>query len=335
MMKKTTAPTMKDVAAEAGVSLGTVSKVFNHIPVGDVYRQKVEQAASKLGYQVNSYARGFKTNRTQTVALVWPTLRNPFYCYLADALVGTLMSRGYRAIVTITNYDSQAEQECLNMVRQNKVDGVIALTYNPNLEVDPALPFISIDRHFRAGVPCVASDNFGGGQLAAQKLIELGCQRLLFLGQGSGLANETDKRRTGFEAACQAKGVPFDALFLENETGFAPFEPFLVEHTRNGAFAYDGIFCSTDRLCYEIRKRLYALGVRVPDDVQMIGFDGIYRFDSEDLHCSTIVQPVQDIARTAVDLLLNENGASLPALVCLPVRYQSGGTTREDRKSVV
>ena len=82
-------------------------------------------------------------------------------------MIGELTRRDYRAIVSITNYDGQAEQRCLDMVRQNKVDGVIALTYNPDLEVAPDLPFVSIDRHFRTGVPCVASDNFGGGQLAA------------------------------------------------------------------------------------------------------------------------------------------------------------------------
>ena len=327
--KTSAAPTMKDVAAEAGVALGTVSKVFNDLPVRPESRRKVLDAARKLGYSVNSYARGFKTNKTRTVALIWPTLRNPFFAYLSDAMIGVLMRREYRAIVTITNYDKQAEQRCLNMVRQNKVDGIIALTYNPDLEVDPAIPFVSIDRHFRAEVPCVSSDNFGGGQLAARKLLQLGCRKLLFLRLGTDVASEADKRRAGFEAVCREGGVPFDALSVQNEEGFAPFDAFLDAHTHDGVFDYDGVFCNTDRLCYEIEKRLRARGVRVPDDVQMIGFDGIYRFDSEDLHCSTIVQPVEQIARTAVDLLLNNDRASLPALVCLPVSYRPGGTTKD------
>ena len=240
--KSTAAPTMKDVAAEAGVALGTVSKVFNNIPVGEEYRARVLDAARKLGYQVNSYARGLKTNKTNTAALVWPTLWHPFFASLADAIVGCLMKRGYRTIVTITNYDSQAEQQCIDLVRQNKVDGIIALTYNPALDVDPDLPFVSIDRHFKAGVPCVASDNFSGGQLAAAKLIELGCRRLLFLRRGSGVAGEADKRRMGFEAVCRDRGVPFDSLYLLDEAGFDPFDAFLAEHTHGGVFEYDGIF---------------------------------------------------------------------------------------------
>ena len=329
MTKKNNAPTMKDVAAEAGVALGTVSKVFNHIPVGDAYRRRVEEAARKLGYQVNSYARGLKTNKTNTVALIWPNLRNPFFACLSDAIVGTLMKRGYRTIIAITNYDNTAEQQCIDLVRQNKVDGIIALTYNPNLEVDPHLPFVSIDRHFRAEIPCVASDNFGGGQLAAQKLLELGCKKLLFLRQDSNVAGEADKRRMGFEAVCRERQIEFDSLYLHNEAGFAPFEAFLASHTHDGVFDYDGIFCNTDRLCYEIQNRLKALGLRVPEDVQMIGFDGIHHFDSDDFYCSTIVQPVAQMAQTAVDLLLSTDRSSLPALICLPVRYQPGGTTRD------
>ncbi len=81
-MKKTDSPTMKDVAREAGVALGTVSKVINNIPVGESYRQRVEDAIEKLGYHVNSYARGLKTNKTNCVALLMPSLRHPFFAIL-------------------------------------------------------------------------------------------------------------------------------------------------------------------------------------------------------------------------------------------------------------
>src|SRR5699024_3304879 len=156
-------------------------------------------------------------------------------------IIEELTRRDYRAIVSITNYDGQAEQRCLDMVRQNKVDGVIALTYNPDLEVAPDLPFVSIDRHFRAGVPCVASDNFGGGQLAAQKLLELGCQKLLFLRLGSAIAGEPDKRQAGFEATCRERSVPFDSLSVQNEEGFTPFDTFLDANLHSGVFDYDGL----------------------------------------------------------------------------------------------
>ncbi len=329
-MKRSCAPTMKDVAQEAGVALGTVSKVFNNLPVGESYRLRVEAAARKLGYQVNSYARGLKTNRTFSVALILPNITDPFFSALAQGIYESLAARQYKMILSLTSSNPEAEQRCIKMVQQNKVDGIIGLTYNPNLEVDPELPYVSIDRYFSPNIPCVASDNFGGGQMAAEKLLELGCTRLLFLRVGSKVPGEPDKRGDGFESVCRQHGVKCDSLRLNDEHGLSePFRAFLSRHMENGKLAYDGIFCATDALAIHIRGMLADLGVRVPEDVQLIGFDGIRRFTTNDLYCSTIVQPIRRLAETCVDLLLRENRSNLPRLICLPVTYASGGTTRE------
>lgn len=328
-MKKNSAPTMKDVAQEAGVALGTVSKVFNGIPVGESYRIKVEEAAKRLGYQVNNYARGLRANKTNVVALIIPSTMHPFFGMLADRVSRELIKRNYRLLLAITGYDPETEQKCLQMVRQNKVDGIIALTYSPDLKVEDDLPFVSIDRYFSPNIPCITSDNFGGGQLAAEKLIELGCKRLLFLRIGSVVPGEADKRGAGFEAMCQMKKVNYTAIRLRDEEGEAPFYEHLKEHISDGRLDYDGIFCSTDRLAYHIRKMLEQLGIRVPEDVQIIGFDGLKTFGDETYYCSTILQPIDKLAETAVDLLLSEDRSKLPALMCLPVTYAFGGTTKE------
>ena len=157
MRRSDAPPTMKDVAREAGVSIGTVSKVINGIPVGESYRRRVEAAIRALGYHVNTYARGLKTNKTSCVALVMPSLRHPFFAHLTDELTACLMRRGYRSLLMITDFDPEAEQKCFNMVRQNKADGVIALTYSPDLETGDDLPIVTIDRHLGYQVPCVSS----------------------------------------------------------------------------------------------------------------------------------------------------------------------------------
>ena len=100
----------------------------------------------------------------------------------------------------ITGFDPKAEQSCIQMIHQNKLDGAIGLTYNPDLKVDEDIPFVTIDRHFSSTVPCVSSDNFGGGRLAAEKLTELGCRHLAFLGVVSPVPSEVDKRGDGFES---------------------------------------------------------------------------------------------------------------------------------------
>ena len=329
-VKSSSAPTMKDVAREAGVALGTVSKVFNDLPVGEEYRRRVLKAADDLGYQVNSYARGLKTRKTYTVAMILPNVVTPFFAALAQHICHALTKRGYRMLLSVTDFDPEAEQQYIRMAQQNKVDGIIGLTYNPALQVDSGVPFVSFDRYFSPDVPCVASDNFGGGQLAAKKLVELGCRRLLFLRTGSRVPGEPDKRGEGFEAFCRTNGVEHDAVRLYDGDSYEPFQTFLKEHTENGKLLYDGIFCSTDRLSLDIQKILSGLGLRVPEDVQLIGFDGVPLFADGALPCSTIVQPIPQLAETCVDILLKENKSDLPSLICLPVNYASGGTTLDN-----
>lgn len=326
-MKKTM-PTMKDVAQEAGVALGTVSKVFNGIPVGESYRIKVEAAAKKLGYEVNQYARGLRAGTTSTVALILPSVDHPFFAALAQHVCTALLQRNYRMLLYVTAAQPEAERECLGMVRQNKVDGVIALTYN-QLQVAEELPCVSIDRSLGPDIPCVASDNYAGGRMAAVKLLELGSTRLAFLRVGSPNLSETDKRGDGFESFCRSKQVPYEMLRLDDGAEEAQFREFFRSHIRDGKLDIDGIFCSTDFLACRIRAMLEEMGLRVPEDVQVIGFDGIRQFGTGALFCSTIIQPVQKIAETCVDLLLAKDRSNIPALVCLPVGYASGGTTRE------
>jgi len=329
MKNRNSLPTMKDVAREAGVSLGTVSKVFNNIPVGEDYRKKVEAAAEKLHYEVNHYARGLKTNETLSIALLIPSLHHPFFSALTDEITACLMSRGYRNILMITNYDTEAEQKCLTLVHQNKVDGIIGLTYNPDLKVDASIPFVTIDRHLDPTIPCVSSDNFRGGQLAAEKLLSLGCKSLLFLRIGSDIYGEVNKREAGFESVCRERQAAYDSVILSDTGTEEPFFTYLKEHIKNGQMEFDGIFCNSDHLAAHVMAFLKQEGIRVPEDVQIIGYDGIRDYYSGRYHCSTIVQPVREIAETCVELILVKDRSSLPSLVLLPVHYAPGGTTRE------
>ena len=327
--KKNSNPTMKDVAKEAGVSLGTVSKVFNDVPVGASYRRKVEEAAERLHYQVNNYARGLKTNETRCIALLIPSLQHPFFSALTDEITAYLMSLGYRNMLMITNYDQDAEEKCITLVQQNKVDGIIGLTYIPALEVDPSVPFVTIDRHLNSSIPCVSSDNYQGGQLATEKLIELGCRNLLFLRIGSEIYGEVNKREAGFEAVCRERGIIHDSVTLSDTGTEEPFYEYQRSHITNGRLSFDGIFCNSDHLATHIIAFLNENGIRVPEDVQIIGYDGVPDFYSGRYYCSTIIQPVREMAAMCVDLILRKDRASLPSLVLLPVQYVPGGTTRE------
>ena len=208
-------------------------------------------------------------------------------------------------------------------------DGVIALTYNPNLEVDSSIPIVTIDRHLGETIPCVSSDNFRGGELAAEKLIELGCRRLLFLRINSRTPGEPDKRCAGFESICGAKGVEHKTLSVYDEETEEPIYRFVEENIHDGRFDFDGIFCNSDMLANGVCRFLTERGVSVPDQVQIIGYDGIIDRFTDQVVCSTIEQPIAQMAQAAVTLIMNYFETTEGMNVCLPVRYVSGGTTKD------
>ena len=329
MSTQNAAPTMKDVAREAGVALGTVSKVVNGIPVGDSYRQRVEEAIERLNYRVNSYAKGLRSSKSFLVAVMVPNLVNPFFASLVNCIDRSLTARKYKMLLFATDYDPQQEQEYVYLAEQQKVDGIICLSYNSQLIVPASVPLVSIDRCFSTNVPCVSSDNYGGGRLAAEKLVENGCRNLAFLRIGSQLTNEPNKRKDGFVSACEALGVPCTLKILDDGSPYTDFEDFLREHLHDGKLDFDGIFCVTDSLAYQIVNSLRGMGLRVPEDVQIIGFDGVRSFGDLEFYCSTIVQPLEDIAETCVDMVVERRWEKTPSMVCLPVTYAYGGTTRQ------
>lgn len=329
-MKKTnSAPTMKDVASEAGVALSTVSKVVNGLPVREPYKTKVEKAIQRLNYHVNSYAKGLKADKTGTIALLIPNLWNPFFAMLAHHIDQALQGWEYRMLLCTTESNPEMEQQYITMLQNNMVDGIIGLTYNPNLVIPEGVPFVSIDRSLGPGIPCVTCDNFMGGQMAAEKLADLGCQNVAFLRTGSSLNNEPNKRKAGFENGCLVRNLKYEMLILEDFEPFEKFDAFLARHMKQGRLSFDGIFCVTDKVACYIVKVLEKLRLRVPEDVQVIGFDGIRQFGDSEYVCSTIIQPVRELAQTCVDLLLQESAAAKPLLMCLPVAYAPGGTTRD------
>lgn len=333
-MKHQNAPTMKDVAREAGVALGTVSKVINGIPVGEEYRRKVEDAIQKLNYEVNTYARGLKVQKTNTVTLIIPDAINPFYAAFAHYIESYLYETGHFMVLCCSNGILEKEINYLNMASQNQADGVIALTYNDiGTYVPRNLPLISFDRIYNNDfTPRVASDNFAGGVLATEKLLEFGCKRPAFITFNSPYPGEADKRMDGYMHACKLHNI--SPLFLCEKSG-ADLTLSITDFIRKNqhddhSLSFDGIFVNTDFNSFQTIKILRSMGYRVPEDIQIIGFDGIHKFgfDDQELFVSSICQPIPQLAKTCVDMVLARDREMVPSLTLLPVKYQYGGTTK-------
>ena len=328
-MARAETPTMKDVAREAGVSLGTVSKVINNIPVGQSYRQKVELAAKKLGYQVNSYARGLRTNRTFAIGLIWTSLNDPYYAILAREIVAELAKRNYRVIM-LPEVDGGGTGFTNTIQRSTGVDGFIVLNERPLPNNELALPAVSVGQNWGNGVPCITADSFGGGRLAAETLYNSGCHKLLYLGSCADPASEANKRLAGFETYCRERDIPFETFLPADADSEEVFLRYLVDHIPSGAWSFDGVFCMNDRLANDIQSYLMLLGVHVPEDVQIIGFGGMKSMVTNRPICSSIELPVKSMAAAASDIILNGPPAGCTTFV-FPVSFLEGGTTGNKR----
>ena len=335
-MNEKKAPTMRDVALKAGVALGTVSKVINGIPVSEKNRIKVEEAIASLNYEVNTYARGLKTQKSKVVALIIPTTLNPFFANFVYYIESFLYQRGLKMLLCCANGIPEKEAEYLNLAINNKVDGVIALTYSDiGGYISEEFPLVVFDRFFENKmIPRVASDNFAGACLAVEKLLELGCKHPVYIRFHSIFPGESDKRLEGYLHACSKFGLEPDYLnLIECPENLELMKDFLASHKKpDGTLTFDGVFSHTDFHGHLFLRLLRKEGYRVPEDVQIIGFDGIrqFRYPKGDLFVSSICQPIEQLAEKCVELLIaRSNGITVPPLTLLPVKYEYGGTTKE------
>lgn len=319
--------TMKDVAKLAGVGVGTVSRVINGVPVKDSTLQKVTHAVAELGYEPDIYARGMKTNRSNTIALIVPTIWHPFFSEFGFHVEKELKLLGYKIFLCNSTGDPEVEDEYIQMIKQNKVDGIIGITYTDiDKSVSPDVPFVSIDRHFTSKVALVAADSREGGRIAFDELNKRGCQHFAFVGTHQDKESETKNRRIYFEKSAKAAGKKVSILdFEEPITNFE--EKVIRFFSENDEI--DGVFGISDFLALDVIKVLEKMGKRVPEDIQVIGFDGAKMSEERDYLVTTIRQPLDLMAKVAVEQIMNAiNGRPVEYKTITPVTFIEGNTTK-------
>ncbi|WP_342562341.1 LacI family DNA-binding transcriptional regulator [Paenibacillus sp. FSL R7-0345] len=319
---------IKDVANLAGVAVGTVSRVINNSgAVKPKTRQKVEAAIEELNYFPNEVARNFKMQRSRMVALLLPSIWNPFFSELAYYIEDELDREGYKLMLCNSGGKPEKELYYLDMLRQNKVAGIVGITYNDiENNVSNDIPIVSIDRHFNKKITCVTSDNYEGGRLALRELVKAGARKPAFMGSVTSVFSETMNRREGFIHEAQALGI--DYVIYEKPDPIVDNLAFIKEFLQKHGDA-DGIFAITDMLAASYIDQASKQGIRVPEDVKVIGYDGIQ--DSPYFHpiLSTIRQPVEEMARMTIKLLYDKiEGIPLEKQVYrIPVVFRQGETT--------
>src|SRR5258708_6215442 len=218
-MLKSKRVTREDVARRAGVSTATVSYVMNNgpRPVAALTRSRVLETIAELGYYPNEVARSLRVKQTLMIGLVIPDLLNPIYTGLAHSLEDICFSRGYVLIVCSTNRESDKERRFADLLRAKQVDGVVFLPDSESIKALTILqgahvPVVVLEHDLR-GLPCIAIDDFRGGYLGTEHLVQLGHRQIAFIEQ---VPNHTTSRRRvdGYRAALQDNGLGFDPALV-------------------------------------------------------------------------------------------------------------------------
>ncbi|WP_460518304.1 LacI family DNA-binding transcriptional regulator [Flindersiella endophytica] len=332
--------TMTDVARHAGVSTMTVSNVINQRTdrVGEPTRQRVLAAIAELGYQVNVTARGLRTGRTGVVGLAVPTFESGYFAELAGRLADRFAGHGLRLVMERTRGERTAELAALAASHLRRYDGfVLSVVSGQTSDLERlgiGAPVVVIgERAAPAGFDHALMDNVGGARLATELLLATGSRRIALLGgppvrSGAladgepGAAQSMPELRTrGYHAALEAAGLPLmDELLVPSYLGTADGYQSTLGLIADGV-AFDAVFALTDSAAIGALRALAEAGLRVPADVQVIGFDNLEagRFAVPAL---STIEPDNDAMADAICSLLvermHQGEARAPGQIVMP-----------------
>ena len=301
--------TSKDIARALAVSQSTVSRALRGDPrVAPATIARVLEAAQRMDYTPNLAARSLITRRTSTVGVVVSDITNPFYPELVEILHNEFALVGYRTILLNERTDAQLERYLAELIGGRAVDGLVytsAMLDAPLVGASTErLPVVLLNRSSGStSVDTVVADNVGGGRLAAELLVARGHRRIALVG-GPENASTARDREAGFRDALAAGGVPLDPGLrrvgqFSHESGYHWCLELLALDPRPTA-----IFAANDVVAFGVLDAARRLGVRVPEELSVIGFDDIDMARWEGFALTTIRQPRPEMARAAAGLLL-------------------------------
>jgi len=301
-----------DVAARAGVSKSTVSRVLTGNPkVHPATRARIEQAIRDLDYRPNALARGLVHGRTRTLGLVVNDLANPFFALLARGARLAADARGFSMLIVESDGTERHERACLAMLAERRVDGILLASMCP-IEVTmdevrcSGLQVVLVDSVDEDGiVSSVGTDNRRGGVLATQHLLQLGHRRIAFLGDVKTSAT-AHARLIGYRLAHRDASLePPEELIIDDLRHLA-----MVQTAISQAIGLPrpptAIFSVNDHFAVAALQALDSLGLRVPEDVTLVGYDDIPLAAWLSIPLTTVSQPKEEQGRIAADVLIDQ-----------------------------
>lgn len=304
--------TMKDIAKLAGVSTSTVSHVINKTRfVSEEISERVNNAAKELNYYAPSaLARSLKVNRTKTIGMLVTTSTNPFFGEVVKGVERSCYHKGYSLILCNTEGDNERMRQSINTLLQKRVDGLILMCSSLEGErIDvferyPDIPVVVMDWGPMLFTSDKIQDNsLRGGYLAAKYLIDCGHTEIGCI-TGPLIKHQAQMRYEGYKRAMKEAGLEFNANWIiesdfECEGGYQAFKKMAERGTLPSS-----IFVSNDMMAMGVINAANELGIKVPDDLSIIGYDDIHiaKFMSPSL--TTIHQPKYRLGQAAVETLV-------------------------------
>jgi LacI family transcriptional regulator len=302
--------TIKDVARESGVNISTVSRALNNgIGVNDQTRKHVLAVATRLNYRPNRVARGLVTGRSHTLALIVSDIRNPFFAEVARGAEDAARSAHCDLMLCNSDLDADKQMQYVRSLQEKRVDGILmnsVAMLNRDQQAQLAasgVPIVLLNRSAsNRTFSTVCADNESGGALAAQHLLDLGHRRIAHLTGPRQHGNLSDRER-GFVRTLQAAKNPVHPIVLRGKFTFAGgaelARKLLAEHPDVTA-----IFAANDVMAFGAVRAVLDRGLRIPEDLSLIGFDNLELSSIIHPPLTTIHQPKYEMGRAAVEILL-------------------------------
>lgn len=324
-------PTIKDVAIEAGLAVGTVSRVLNNRGyISKEARHRVNEAIKKLGYQPNEAARLLQKKKSKQIGVIVPHVTHPYFANLISYLEMAAYQHGYRILLLNSQGLESRESELLEECLRSHVMGIVLCNGSLDLKTpaDMNIPIITIERKMQPGDAAIECDNELGGVLAARHLISCGCRHLLYIGGVTDQNMPAQKRGYGFTMTCKSQRIECREYRVTLENYRLNHASRILERFLEVNPKTDGVFLSDDILALEMLQVCRKKGIKVPEDLKIIGFDDTYLAALGNPTLTTIRQPVEDMAKQAVNLIINkEKGNPMPVRMIFPVELIIRETT--------
>lgn len=323
--------TLKDVAKETGLTVSTVSRVLNNRGyISEETRKNVYLAMEKLNYHPNELARSLSKKSTSTIGVIVPHIKHPYFAELISNLENEAYLRKYKILLFNSQDKDEREKEYIDMCTRNRVSGIIICSGNIEMTEFNRLniPLITIERYLENGTAVVECDNYQGGKMAANHLIQKGCKHLIHFSGVRETAMPADKRATGFEEVCRKKNISHHEIVTSaNQYNSLEYHDF-IERILEEYPDTDGIFASSDLIAAQLIQVCAKLNIRIPEQMKIVGFDDVNIASLTTPRITTIHQPIKEMAGMAVDIMIMANeGKVAPSRTVLPVSLIERETT--------